>query len=83
MGDNEMLMLALSVVLGIVPLAAVVWTLMNGMITTVDGLFLTLILLTVSGAFMLNVYWELRDRGVVGKKKAVAAPPKTPAAKAS
>jgi hypothetical protein len=83
MGDNAMMMLALSVVLGIVPLAAVIWTLTNGMITTVDGLFLTLILLTISGAFMLNVYWELRDRGVVGKKKAVAAPPKTPTAKAS
>ena len=76
------MMLALSLLLGILPLAGVVWTLMNGMITTVDGLFMVLILLTLSGTFMLNVYWELRDRGVVGRKKAAAAP-KTPAAKAS
>lgn len=77
------MMLALSLLLGILPLAGVVWTLMNGMITTVDGLFMVLILLTLSGTFMLNVYWELRDRGVVGKKKAAAAAPKTPTAKAS
>ncbi|HTU40188.1 MAG TPA: hypothetical protein VMF10_00660 [Candidatus Aquilonibacter sp.] len=77
------MMLALSLVLGILPLAGVVWTLMNGLITTVDGLFLTLILLALSGTFLLNVYWELRDRGLVGKKKTVAAAPKTPAAKAS
>ena len=77
------MMLALSLVLGILPLAGVVWTLMNGMITTVDGLFMTLILLVLSGTFMLNVYWELRDRGVIGKKKALASTPKTPAAKAS
>ena len=77
------MMLALSLVLGILPLAGVVWTLMNGMITTVDGLFMTLILLALSGTFMLNVYWELRDRGVIGKKKAVAGAPKTPAGKAS
>lgn len=78
------MMLALSLLLGILPLAGVVWTLMNGMITTVDGLFMVLILLTLSGTFMLNVYWELRDRGVVGKKKSAAIAPKAPpAAKAS
>ncbi|MGC1372977.1 MAG: hypothetical protein WA824_12645 [Candidatus Sulfotelmatobacter sp.] len=77
------MMLALSLVLGILPLAGVVWTLTNGMITTVDGLFLTLILFALSGTFLLNVYWELRDRGMVGKKKAAAAAPKAPAAKAS
>ena len=77
------MMLALSLVLTILPLAGVVWTLMNGMITTVDGLFGSLILLALSGTFMLNVYWELRDRGVIGKKKAITPAPKTPAAKAS
>jgi hypothetical protein len=76
------MMLVLSLALGILPLAGVVWTLMNGMITTVDGLFMVLILLMLSGTFMLNVYWELRDRGVVGKKSAAVAP-KPPAAKAS
>ena len=57
------MMLAISLVLGILPLLGVVWTLMNGMITTVDGLFMSLILLTLSGIFLLNVFWELRDRG--------------------
>jgi hypothetical protein len=75
-----MLMLAVSLLLTILPLVGVAWTLMNGMITTVDGLFMILILLVLSGTFMLNVYWELRDRGNVGKKTTA---PKTPAAKAS
>jgi uncharacterized membrane protein len=77
------MMLALSLVLGILPLIGVVLTLMNGMITTVDGLFMSLILLVLSATFMLNVYWELRDRGMIGKKKIVAAPAKTPPAKAT
>jgi hypothetical protein len=77
------MMLAISLVLGILPLLGVVWTLMNGMITTVDGLFMSLILLTLSGVFMLNAYWEMRDSGMIGKKKAVAPAPKPSAAKAS
>jgi uncharacterized membrane protein len=77
------MMLGLSLVLGVLPLVGIVLTLMNGMITTVDGLFMSLILLTLSGVFMLNVYWELRDRGMIGKKKAAVAPAKTPAAKVS
>jgi hypothetical protein len=81
--------LALSVVLGVVPLLGVVWIFMSGMITlsplsdTVDGLFMTLILLALSGTFSLNAYWELRDRGLIGKKKAAAPATKPPTAKAS
>ncbi len=48
---------------------------------TMDGLFMTLILLTLSACFLLNAFWEMRDRGMLGKKK--APPAKTPAAKAS
>lgn len=77
------MMLALSLVLALLPLLGVAWTLMNGMITTVDGLFISLILLTLSGTFMLNAYWEARDMGIVGKKKAVATVSKTPTAKTS
>ncbi len=77
------MMLALSLVLGILPLLGVVWTLMNGMITTVDGLFMSLILLTLSAVFMLNAYWEMRDLGMLGKKKVAVAAAKPPAAKAS
>lgn len=81
------MILALSLILGLIPLAGVVWIFVSGMITlsplsfTVDGLFMTLILLTVSGCFLLNAYWEARDRGLLGKK--TAAPAKTPPAKAS
>jgi hypothetical protein len=82
------MMLILSLVLAILPLLGIVWTLMNGMITTVDGLFITLILLTLSGVFLLNAYWEMRDQGLLGEKtaskKTAAAPAtKTPAPKAS
>jgi hypothetical protein len=81
------MMLILSLLLAVLPLLGIVWTLMNGMITTVDGLFLSLILLTLSGVFALNAYWEMRDQGLLGAKtagKATAAPAaKTPAPKAS
>lgn len=76
------MMLALSLVLGILPLVGITWTLMNGLITTVDGLFMTLILLTLSGVFMLNAFWEMRDSGII-KKKVAAPVVKTPAAKTS
>jgi len=75
--------LPLSLVLAILPLVGVVWTLMNGMITTVDGLFLSLILLTLSGTFWLNAYWEMRDHGIIGKKKSTPPAAKAPAAKVS
>jgi hypothetical protein len=75
--------LPLSLVLGILPLVGVAWTVMNGMITTVDGLFMSLILLTLSGTFLLNAYWEMRDHGMIGKAKAAAPAAKPPAAKAT
>jgi len=81
------MILVLSLVLGIVPLLGVAWLLMNGMITlwppgaTVDGLFMSLILLALSACFLLNAYWEMRDQGMLGKKEAAAS--KSPAAKAS
>jgi hypothetical protein len=60
-------MLLLSIVLGIVPLLGIAWTVMNGTVTTVDGLFLSLILLSLSGILFLNASLELR-------KKLVKAP---------
>ncbi len=83
------MMLVLSLTLGIIPLLGVVWIFVSGMITlvppsaTVDGLFMTLILLVLSLTFFLNAYWELRDKGVLGKKKAAAPAAKAPATKAS
>jgi hypothetical protein len=83
----RLMILALSLVLGLVPLAGVAWIFVSGMITlspfsvTMDGLFMTLILLTLSACFLLNAFWEMRDHGMLGKKK--TAPAKTSAAKAS
>ena len=75
------MMLVISIVMGIVPLLGIAWTIATGTVTTVDGLFMSLILLTLSAVFFLNAYWELRDRGALAfldKKKAAAAV--TPAA---
>ena len=68
--------LLLCTVLALLPLAGIAWIVLAGSITTVDGLFMSLILLTLSGVFFLNVLLELRDRGLVGKGKTAAA--KTP-----
>ncbi|HXX00567.1 MAG TPA: hypothetical protein VEJ00_05085 [Candidatus Acidoferrales bacterium] len=81
------MILALSLILGVLPLAGIGWIFASGMITlwpfsaTVDGLFMTLILLTLSACFLLNAYWEMRDQGMIGKKKDTA-PAKAPAPKA-
>ena len=57
------LMLLLSIVLGTIPLVGILWIALSGAITTVDGLFMSLILLSLSGVFYLNAVLELRDRG--------------------
>jgi hypothetical protein len=81
------MILVLSLVLGVVPLAGVAWVFASDMITlsppsaTTDGLFMTLILLTLTACFLMNAFWEARDLGLIGKKRAAAA--KAPAAKAS
>jgi hypothetical protein len=69
------MMLVISIVMGIVPLLGIAWTIATGTLTTVDGLFMSLILLTLSAVFFLNAYWELRDRGALAflDKKKVAA----------
>jgi hypothetical protein len=76
--------LLISILLGSIPLAGIGWIIMTRAITTVDGLFMSLILLTLSGIFFLNAFLELRERGFLAfllKKK--AGPPKeTPASKA-
>ena len=96
------MILVLSLVLGVVPLIGIVWIFLSGMITvspfsaTVDGLFMTLILLTLSACFLLNAFWEARDQGLLKflqKKKDTVTPKpatatstpaaKTPAAKAT
>ena len=73
-------MLLLSVLLGLVPLAGIALIIATGSILNVDGLFMSLILLTLSGIFFLNAFFELRDRGLLpflskGKATAAKGPP--------
>jgi hypothetical protein len=70
-------MLFISLLLGLIPLAGIAWIIVSGTITTVDGLFETLIMLSISGIFFLNVFWELRDHGFLGKHKAEPASAKS------
>jgi hypothetical protein len=72
------MMLLLSVVFGILPLLGIVWTIVDGSLTTVDGLFISLILLTLSGLFFLNAFLECRDCGYI---KLPSKPKAAPAAK--
>ena len=83
------MILVLSLVLGIVPLLGVAWIFATGMLIlwppsgTVDGLFMSLILLMLSGCLLLNAYWEARDQGMLAflhrKETAAAKPPVTKA----
>jgi hypothetical protein len=61
------MMLVLSVVLGLVPLAGIAWTIQNGMITTVDGLFMSIILLALSGILFLNAFMEAHRKVTLKK----------------
>jgi hypothetical protein len=61
--------LLISILLGLLSLAGIAWIVIVGSLLTVDGLFMTLILLTLAGIFFLNVFLELRDRGSAGKEK--------------
>jgi hypothetical protein len=61
------MMLVLSVVFGLIPLAGIGWTVESGMITTVDGLFMSIIMLALSGILFLNVYLEARKKFAVKK----------------
>lgn len=56
------MMLILSLLLALVPLLGIAWILMKGLVTTVDGLFMSLILLAMSGIVFLNVLLELRRK---------------------
>lgn len=53
-------MLLISIVLGLIPLAGIAWIAISGTLTTVDGLFESLIMLSLSGVFFLNAFWELK-----------------------
>ena len=68
-----LLMLLLSLLLGLLSLAGIVWIIMVGALLNVDGLFMSLILLTLAGVFFLNVFLECRDCGFLGKDKGASS----------
>ncbi len=76
------MMLLISIFLGLFPLAGIGFMAANGFLFSVDGLFMSLILLTISGIFLLNAVLELRARGLL-RTKANPAPAKAAAQKAS
>jgi hypothetical protein len=49
-----MQMLVISLVLALVPLAGIGWIGASGWLETVDGLFMSIILLAIAGVFLLN-----------------------------
>jgi len=63
-------LLTLSIILGLIPLAGVAWIVLYGSVTTVDGLFMSLILLSLSGILFLNVFLNLRKRPASPERKA-------------
>lgn len=54
------MVLLISLVLALVPLLGIGWILLYGSIATVDGLFMSLILLAISSVFGGNALYELR-----------------------
>ena len=64
-----LLTLLLSVLLGLLSLAGIAWIVIVGSLLSVDGLFMSLILLTLAGVFFLNVLLELRERRSAGKEQ--------------
>ena len=68
-----LLMLLISLLLGLLSLAGIAWIIIVGSLLSVDGLFMSLILLTLAGIFLLNALLELRDRRSAGKDKGASA----------
>ncbi len=54
------MMLVISVLLALIPLLGIAWIVFYGSITTVDGLFMSLILAAMSGIVGLNILIELK-----------------------
>jgi hypothetical protein len=68
------MMLFISVLLALIPLLGIAWIVLYGSITTVDGLFMALILAAMSGIVGLNVLIELKKKRskVAGSSTATA-----------
>ena len=71
------MMLVISLVLGIIPLLGIVWAIIDGSLFTVDGLFMSIILLTLSAILLMNAAWEAKSMGLlkVLERKRKTPPP--------
>jgi hypothetical protein len=71
------MMLFISVLLALIPLLGIAWIVFYGSITTVDGLFMALILAAMSGIVGLNILIELKKKrsGAQSSSTATAAVP--------
>jgi len=56
------MILVISLILALIPLLGIVWIVRYGSLTTVDGLFTSLIMVAMSGILGLNALYELRKR---------------------
>ena len=68
-------MLLVSIVLGLISLAGIAWIVVSGTMTTVDGLFEILIMLSLSTVFFLNAFWELRGKNKPAGPSKPGSPP--------
>jgi hypothetical protein len=66
------MMLVISVLLALIPLLGIAWIVLYGSVTTVDGLFMSLILAAMSGIVGLNVLIELKKQRSGGQSFATA-----------
>lgn len=64
------MVLLISLLLALIPLLGIAWIVISGTLFTVDGLFLLLILLTMSGILGLNALYELRKTRTGGPQPA-------------
>ena len=67
------MMLVLSLVLAFIPVLAIVWIIFYGAVTTVDGLFMGLILASISGFFLLNAFLEFRKGSPAAARSSASA----------
>jgi hypothetical protein len=66
--------LLVSLVLGLISLAGIVCFVVTGTLTSVDGLFGCLILLSLAAVFFLDVFWQLRDKRLSHSSSKDSAP---------
>jgi hypothetical protein len=69
-----MVVLLISGILGLLPLLCIAYIVMNSNGLTVDALFMSLILLAISGIFFLNIALELMARRKAGKTAPTGLP---------